>query len=103
VSQYLRFEVLCESADCDGSVAMVMLLRDFGPNGVIFMNVCVVISVAMVILLRDFGPNGIIFMTVCVYYFRFPIILDGQCTSKFLLACISVTSSLNQLTDWISN
>jgi hypothetical protein len=26
------------------------------------MNVCVVVSVAMVILLRDFGPYGIIFM-----------------------------------------
>jgi hypothetical protein len=52
-------------------VAMVMLLRDFGPYVVIFMNVYVVIIVAMVMLLRDFGPYGIIFMTVCVYYLRF--------------------------------
>jgi hypothetical protein len=35
------------------------------------MNVCVVITVDMIMLLRDFGPNGIIFMTMCVYYFRF--------------------------------
>jgi hypothetical protein len=34
------------------------------------MNVCV-ITVAMAILLRDFGPYGIIFMTMYVYYFRF--------------------------------
>jgi uncharacterized YccA/Bax inhibitor family protein len=39
-------------------------LKDFGPYGIIFMNVCV--TVAMVMLLRDFGPYGIIFMD-CVY------------------------------------
>jgi hypothetical protein len=31
-----------------------LLLRDFGPYGIISMNVCV-ITVAMVLLLRDFG------------------------------------------------
>jgi uncharacterized YccA/Bax inhibitor family protein len=36
-----------------------LLLRDFGPYGIIFMNVCIVITVAMVMLLRDFGPHGI--------------------------------------------
>jgi uncharacterized YccA/Bax inhibitor family protein len=30
-----------------------LLLRDFGPYGIIFTNMCVVITVAMVILLRD--------------------------------------------------
>jgi hypothetical protein len=35
-------------------------------------ELCVVITVAMIMLLRDFGPCGIIFMTMCVYYFRFP-------------------------------
>jgi hypothetical protein len=35
------------------------------------MNVCAVITVDMIMLLLDFGPNGIIFMTMCVYYFRF--------------------------------
>jgi hypothetical protein len=35
------------------------------------MNVCVVITIAMVMLLRDFQPYGIIFMTMCVYCFRF--------------------------------
>jgi uncharacterized YccA/Bax inhibitor family protein len=53
------------------TVAMVMLLRDFGPYGIIFMNLCVVITVAMISLLRDFGPYGIIFMTMCIYCFRF--------------------------------
>jgi hypothetical protein len=31
--------------------------------GIIFMNVCFVITVTMVMLLRDFGPCGTIFMT----------------------------------------
>jgi hypothetical protein len=35
------------------------------------MNVCVVITVAMVMLLRDFGPYGIIFVSMCVYHFTF--------------------------------
>jgi uncharacterized YccA/Bax inhibitor family protein len=39
-----------------------LLLRDFGPYGIIFMNVCVVITVAMLMLLREFGPYGIIFI-----------------------------------------
>jgi hypothetical protein len=50
------------------TVAMVMLLRDFGLYGIIFMMcvcVCVVITVAMVMLLGDFVPYGIIFM-MCV-------------------------------------
>jgi hypothetical protein len=55
------------------TVAMVMLLRDIGLYGIIFITNCVcyfrlVISVAMVILLRDFGTYGIIFMIMCVYY-----------------------------------
>jgi hypothetical protein len=48
-----------------------LVLRNFGPYGVIFMNVCVVINVAVVMLLRDSGLHGTIFMTMCVYYFRF--------------------------------
>jgi hypothetical protein len=32
------------------------LLGDFGPYGVTFINVCVVIAFDMVMLLRDFGP-----------------------------------------------
>jgi uncharacterized YccA/Bax inhibitor family protein len=43
------------------------VVRDFGPCGIIFMNMCVVMAVAMVMLLRDFGPCGIIFVIVCVY------------------------------------
>jgi hypothetical protein len=34
------------------------------------MNVCV-ITVAIVILLRGFGPYGIMFINVRVHYFRF--------------------------------
>jgi hypothetical protein len=36
---------------------MVMLLRDFGPYGIIFFT-----FLAMVMLLRDFGPYGIIYI-----------------------------------------
>jgi hypothetical protein len=39
------------------------------------MNVCVVITIAVIMLLRDLGPYGIIFMTICFYYFDFPVIL----------------------------
>jgi hypothetical protein len=31
------------------------LSSDFGPYGIIFMNVCLVITVSTVMLLRDFG------------------------------------------------
>jgi hypothetical protein len=37
-----------------------LLLRGFGPYGMIFMNVRVFISVAMMMLLRNFGPHEII-------------------------------------------
>jgi hypothetical protein len=72
------------------TVTMIILLRDFGPYGVIFMmcvccynryhdnavkgfwalwsniyDVCVVTTVTMIMLLRDFGPYGVIFM-MCV-------------------------------------
>jgi hypothetical protein len=36
-------------------VGSYLLFRDFEPNGIIFMNVCVVIAVSMAILLRNFG------------------------------------------------
>jgi hypothetical protein len=41
-----------------------LLLRDFGPCVVIFMNVCF-ITVSMIISLRDFGPCKIILKNVC--------------------------------------
>jgi hypothetical protein len=47
------------------TVTMIMLLRDFGPYGVIFDDVCVVTTVTMIMLLRDFGPYGVIFI-MCV-------------------------------------
>jgi hypothetical protein len=34
------------------------------------MCVCVVITVIMVTLLRDFGPYGIIFVNMCVCYYN---------------------------------
>jgi uncharacterized YccA/Bax inhibitor family protein len=37
-----------------------LLLRDFGPYGIIFMIVCVGITIAMAMLLRDFEP--------CIFY-----------------------------------
>jgi hypothetical protein len=43
------------------------------------MNVCV-ITVAILMLLRDFGPYGIIFMTVHFTTIDFPIIFDGLFT-----------------------
>jgi hypothetical protein len=52
-------------------VADHWLLREFGPYGIIFMNVCVVMTVVMAMLLRNFGHYEIIFMTMCVYCFRF--------------------------------
>jgi hypothetical protein len=41
----------------------LLLLKDFGPYGIIFMNVCVLIAVAVIMVLRDLGPYGVIFMT----------------------------------------
>jgi hypothetical protein len=58
-----------------------MLVRDFGPNRIMFIMcvcVCVVITVAIVILLRDFGSDCMTLTTSCVYCLNFPIILDGQ-------------------------
>jgi hypothetical protein len=46
--------------------------------------VCVVITTAMVMLLRDFGAYGIMFMTMSVYYFRLFVILDGKFASFFI-------------------
>jgi hypothetical protein len=43
-----------------------LCLRDFGPYGIIFINVCVIITVAMVMLLGIFGSYRIVFMTMCV-------------------------------------
>jgi hypothetical protein len=40
------------------TVVMVML-RDFGSYGIIFINVYVVITVVMVMVVRGFGPCGI--------------------------------------------
>jgi hypothetical protein len=65
----------------DWLVGDYLLLRDFRPYGGVFMNVCVVIAVAMVILLRDAGPNGITFDCVSAT-FDFPVILDGEVTSS---------------------
>jgi hypothetical protein len=52
-----------------------LLLRNFGLCGIIFMNVYI-ITVAMLILLTEFGPYWIIFMTTCFTTLDFPVILD---------------------------
>jgi hypothetical protein len=57
-----------------------VLLRDFWPYEIIFMNLCVVITVAMAMLLKDFGSYGII-ITACVFTtLYFPVILDRRFT-----------------------
>jgi hypothetical protein len=42
-----------------------LLVRDFGPYRIIFMNVCVVITDAMVRLLRNFLPISWLVITCC--------------------------------------
>jgi hypothetical protein len=44
-----------------------------------FYDVCVFLTVAMVMLLRDFGPNRIILITVFSLYF--PVNLDAKFTT----------------------
>jgi hypothetical protein len=44
------------------------LSRDFGPHGIIFTNVCIVITVAMVTLLRNIELYRVPFMTMSIYY-----------------------------------
>jgi hypothetical protein len=55
----------------DSLIGDHLLIIAFRPDGIIFMNVCIVTTVAMLMLLRDFGPYGTTFMTMCVHYFRF--------------------------------
>jgi hypothetical protein len=61
-----------------------LLLRDFGPYGIIFMNVCVVITVAMVILLQDFGPY-VVNIYDCVFTTLNFSVIHGQLPSYFLI------------------
>jgi hypothetical protein len=40
-------------------------------------------------LLRDFDPNGIIFIIICFTTLDFPVILNGQFTSVVInIACL---------------
>jgi hypothetical protein len=55
-----------------------LLLRNFGPYGII----------SMAMLLRYFGLHGIIFMTVFTAV-GFPVILNGQLTSKSYICLVS--------------
>jgi hypothetical protein len=49
------------------TVAMAMHLRNFGPYGIMYMNVYVVVkTVAMAMHLRNFEPYGIMYMNVYV-------------------------------------
>jgi hypothetical protein len=61
-----------------------LLLRDFGPYGIIFMNVCVVITVAMVILLQDLGPY-VVNIYDCVFTTLNCSVIHGQMPSYFLI------------------
>jgi hypothetical protein len=59
---------------------MVMLLRESGRYGIIFMNVCFVITIAMAMLLRDYEPYGMISMIVCCYNRRHGKAIEGFST-----------------------
>jgi uncharacterized YccA/Bax inhibitor family protein len=56
---------------CVITVAMAMLLRNIGLY-IFYLSTLV----GDHLLLRDLGPDGIIFMIICVYYLDFPVILD---------------------------
>jgi hypothetical protein len=45
-------------------LAIIHCTGILGRNGVVFMNVCVVITVVLAVLLSDFGPYRIMFITV---------------------------------------
>jgi hypothetical protein len=47
---------------------------------IVYEFVCVATTVAMVMLLWDFGPYGTIFMKMCVHCF----ILDGQFSGNYI-------------------
>lgn len=47
-----------------------LLLKDIGPHGIIFINICVVIIVAMVMLLWDLGSYEVIFTNVRADHFK---------------------------------
>jgi hypothetical protein len=49
------------------------LLRDFEPQGILFMSVCFFITVATVLLLKDFESYVVMFMSTCAYCFRFSL------------------------------
>jgi hypothetical protein len=71
-----------------------LLLMDFEPYGIIFMDMRVIITVIMVMLLRKFGYYGIIFTSICAFTtLEFPVTLDGQFTSIYIdyeiLFCIT--------------
>jgi hypothetical protein len=68
---------------CFITVAMLILIRDFMPCGMIFMNVCL-ITVTVVILIGNFRPYVIIFDYVCVTV-DFALVSDGHCTSSQML------------------
>jgi hypothetical protein len=86
-------------------VGNYLLLRDFGPYGIIFMNVCVVITVAMVMQLKGFQPYGIIYCCVCpvleifatffmVFTSIYTIILVYLYLKALEMLSVSVTSTI---------
>jgi hypothetical protein len=44
-----------------------LLVKDFGPYGIILKNICVFITVAVVMLFTNFGLYGIKFVTMYIY------------------------------------
>jgi hypothetical protein len=78
-----------------------LLLRDLGPYGLKFMNLCIVKSAVTVMLLRDFGPYGI-FTIVCLQLYIFPSFLTGNTLVIILSKSIPI-SFHNILCNIISN
>jgi hypothetical protein len=68
LNTHMRATYSTHSIRVDLVIRYHWLLKAFGPYVLILMNVRVVTIVAMVMLLRDFGLCGIIFMT-CINYF----------------------------------
>jgi hypothetical protein len=64
---------------------MVMLLRDFGRHGIIYMTMCLAVTVATVMLLRDFGPCEIIIMNVYVDIRKATVLLTNLWPSGIIL------------------
>jgi hypothetical protein len=63
-----------------------LLLRNFGPYGIIFMNVCVIITVSMVMLLSDVRAQRDNIYDCVLINSDVHVIIDGQFSSSYFLS-----------------